>query len=154
MCKIVMKKSDKKNRSYKQKLGVNNVGSTVVEMCLIMPIIVSICVIAIMLFFDSINDATLQSNAYSSIYSYDGVIDEQSMVGTVQAEMKRVSVGKLSPKVSLIKKKNIIGIGVLDGEEGRGAYTYKTRNVEYETEFDVCTKRLRGWQFYGDTFCE
>ena len=66
--------------------ALNNKGSTVVEVSLIMPVIIFIIVFVIFWFMDIINDAIIQGEAYCGIYELSagedrvllesGIIDE------------------------------------------------------------------------------
>lgn len=111
-----------------------NSGSTTVEMCFVMPVVVVITIFCLMLLLAPINDIKAQEMAYSAIYTYSGdaedIINEQIMLyeenGFVYGSAK-------------CKKES--------------SY-YKNREVTYKTEYDKCTPRLRRWQMYGDIFQE
>ena len=132
---------------------INNKGSAVLEMCLIMPVVIIICFGLITLFFDNINDALVRGNIYTALYSYsedksDNICDE------VYSDIREEAIGTLRLNISHNQNKNSVSLVTKDEEQGIGAYIYENKGLEYKTEYGICTKRLRGWQFYGDKFCE
>jgi len=116
------------------KIKNNNSGSTTVEMCFVMPVVVFITIFCVMLLLIPVNDIKRQEMSYSAIYTYSGGaengINEQMMVyeenGFVFGCAKRI----------------------------KEPLHYKSREITYKTEYDKCTPRLRRWQMYGDIFQE
>ncbi|MCM1287853.1 MAG: hypothetical protein NC240_06035 [Clostridium sp.] len=110
-----------------------NSGSTTVEMCFVMPIVIFVTIFCLMLLLMPVHDIQMQELSYSAIYTYSGdgsVINEQIRVyeenGFVYGCAKQI----------------------------KAPLQYKDREITYKTEYDKCTPRLRRWQMYGDIFQE
>lgn len=112
---------------------MNNKGSSVVEVSLIMPIVLGMLVLVIFLFLDTINDGRVQQDGYSIIYTYQqrdglqGYLDDTGSPVAADAGEMQVS---------------------------NGNYCYQKEGHLFITEVDVCSDRLRRWQVYGDIVCE
>ncbi len=111
-----------------------NLGSTTVEMCFVMPIVVFIIIFCMVLLLIPVNEIKTQEMSYSAIYTYSG------------------SKGNITNEQIMLYEEN----GFIYGCARciKGPLGYKTREVTYKTEYDKCTPRLRRWQMYGDIFQE
>ena len=116
----------------------NNKGNATVEMCFIMPIILWICVNVIYIFMDVIGDGVTQGECYLAIYTY---IDKQK-----QTDEKYHLPARLKEHHIVCQSKQFL-------IENKG-YSYGGSTNIYKTDYDLCTRRLRRWQLYGDVLQE
>lgn len=130
-----------------------NRGSTTVEMCFVMPIILGILVMVIYLMFDAVNDSIVRGNCYTAIYTYRGDKGKDlagaltegiggALIGTDEGLLVTAGAGKGSVKACV------------HSEGDDGGYVYRVDAMEFETEYDKTTDRLRRWQFYGNVLWE
>lgn len=112
-------------------IKMNNRGSSVVEISLIMPIIFGVLVLVLFLFLDTIKDGLVQQDGYCIIYTYKKESDAQSESGDPVKEQEE-------------------GTGHITD----GRYRYENNGHVFITETDVCTDRLRRWQVYGNIVWE
>lgn len=113
-----------------------NQGSTTLEMCFIMPIIITIVFMIIMLFLACTDDGIVQGTIYANMYKYCRDEEESVIKQNIQNEIKTASV--LDNKIDVSVKKS------------HGKLTVYADGKEYSTEIDKCTNRLRRWQMYGN----
>lgn len=111
-----------------------NSGSTTVEMCFVMPVVVVITIFCLMLLLIPVNDIKTQEMSYSAIYTYSGSADNITNEQIMLYEENGVVYGCAKSIKEPLYSKN--------------------REVTYNTEYDKCTPRLRRWQMYGDIFQE
>lgn len=118
----------------KYKVINENSGSTTVEMCFVMPVVVVIIIFCLMLLLTPINDIKAQETSYSAIYTYSGDVEDI-----------------INEQIMLYEENGFVyGCAKCKKESSY----YKNREVTYRTEYDKCTPRLRRWQMYGDIFQE
>lgn len=114
---------------------IRNRGSATIELCFVMPVIICVVMALIFLFLDSVRDADIQSENYSALYTYRGQsAGQKSSVILNGGELYGASEGTLTWDF--------------------GTYMYTPGQIRYCTEYEVCTDRLRRWQFYGDVLRE
>lgn len=116
----------------------NNKGSATVEMCVVVPIILWICVNIMFVFMDVIGDSLSQGECYFAIYSF--------------SDNQRPYEGDYTQPV-LEKDHHLLCQGKQTNNGGDGYFYTGNRNI-YKTEYDLCTIRLRRWQLYGDVLQE
>ncbi len=129
-----------------------NRGMAVVEVTLILPIILLILVMVIHLMLDAANDSIVRGQCYTALYTYrteDETMGQRverwigdSLVGGDSGNRITWGTDGNGPYVSIEGERLPVGV----------AYRYVSDAVTYRTERDVCTDRLRRWQFYGDVF--
>ncbi len=127
------------SRKNKKTNNRDNRGSTTVELCFVMPIVLGVIVLCISLLVNTIIDIKAQEMAYSSIYTYAINTDSKDAVNF---------------NYQKIKIKNEKGLVKAQPSGIRGILKYRNPIVLYCTEYDKCTERLRRWQAYGDIFQE
>lgn len=132
MCEMSEEKYvNRVHRIYKNDMDIcNNRGSSTVEMCFIMPVIVIIIAATIFLFLYAIDDARHQGVGYVNLYAYRG--SDEVIEGVA------IGDGEISCAYS--------------GEAG--SYGIQRKCYIYSTEYGVRTGRLRRWQLYGDVLSE
>lgn len=133
----------------------NNLGSAVIEMTLIMPVIILIIVMILFLFFDVINNAVIMGETYCGIYEISVEDDKNSIDTLISENISDKAIGNDFPYVELEALSGEI-YAYVKMKENRGfnTYEYRSDSVTYKREFDKCTDRLRRWQLYGDIFWE
>ena len=135
MCKL---KKILGNKTLKKK------GSTTVEMCIIMPIILSLLVLFIFLFLSGANEGIVQGSTYMTLYTYELTGNMIEKEGILQGETQILGE-KMAWEIKLyMKKGNVYAKAQKLGERDR----------IYGTEYGLCTSRLRRWQLYGDILWE
>lgn len=112
---------------------MDNKGSSVVELSIIMSIIISILIMVIFLFVDTIRDGLVQQDGYSVIYTYQEN-------GEWKGNSKQIRKNEESETTHLI---------ISDG-----LYRLEKEGHVFVTEVDVCSNRLRRWQVYGNIIWE
>ena len=117
-------------RKVVKKKGImdKNAGSSTVEMCFVMPIVIGIIYMVINLYLDAIYLGREQGSVYTEIYqmSAEGIMFEDFNYNQIQTLTLNVDGGTIH----------------VSGEK------------EYSREYDLCTSRLRRWQLYGDVFSD
>lgn len=116
----------------------NNKGIATVEMCVVVPLVLWICVNIIFVYLDVIGDGVSQGECYFEIYTF--------------SEDKRQQEGEFAQAV-IKKDHNLLCKGKQYADEGVD-YLYKGNPNTYKTEYDMCTMRLRRWQLYGTVLQE
>ena len=111
-----------------------NSGSTTVEMCFVMPIVIVVTIFCLMLLLMPVHDIQTQEQSYSAIYTYSG------------------DSGNLVNEQIRVYEENGFVYGC--ARQIKASSHYKNREITYKTEYDKCTPRLRRWQMYGDIFQE
>ena len=130
-----------------------NRGSTTVEMCFVMPIILGILVMVIYLMFDAVNDSIVRGNCYTAIYTYREV-KGRDLAGALTEGIGETMIGS-DEGLSVTAgpgKGSVMARVTSDGDEG--GYVYRVKSMKFETEYDKTTDRLRRWQFYGNVLWE
>lgn len=112
---------------------MNNKGSSVVELSLVMPIVLGVVVMVLILFTDTISDGLIQQDGYSVIYTYQ--------------EKERVWNNPVETGSSENLKQAHTNIS-------EGKYQFEKDGHVFITEVDVCSNRLRRWQVYGNIVWE
>lgn len=126
-----------------------NRGSTTVEMCFVMPIVLLVCAFCIGLFVNSFRILELWGASYIKLASYNAVeFSKAEIEKNIQesfGDLYDVDVISVSADGGVIKFK-------LNREnyEKDGAYIYNCEELGFNREYDTCTSRLRRWQLYGD----
>lgn len=103
-----------------------NRGSSTVEMCFVMPLIVIIIAAFIFLFLYAMDDGRSQARSYVKLYTYNSEGEVTEAYGEIYCSTAK--------------------------EEGR--YGINRKMKIYKTEYGVRTGRLRRWQLYGDVLSE
>lgn len=111
-----------------------NLGSTTIEMCFVMPVVVVITIFCLMLLLIPVNDIKRQEMSYSAIYTYSGDAENN-----------------INEQLMLYEENGFVCGNAKSIKE---SVYYKNKKVTYKTEYDKCTPRLRRWQMYGDIFQE
>ena len=111
-------------------------GSTTLEMCFIMPIIIAIVFMISMLFLACMDDGIVQGTIYENMYKYCRNEEERIIKQNIENEIKSATV--LDNEIDVSVKKS------------HGKLTVYADGKEYCMEIDKCTNRLRRWQIYGD----
>ena len=114
-------------------LEMDNKGSSVVELSIIMPVIISILIMVIFLFVDTIRDGLVQQDGYSVIYTYQekGGWKENS--------------GQMRKNEESEETHAVISDGLC---------RFEKEGHVFVTEVGVCSNRLRRWQVYGNIVWE
>lgn len=134
----------------------NNIGSTIVEVTFIIPILIFIIIAVIFLFLDVINDSVVQGDSYCGIYEIALGDSEEKIKNKITSDLEEelVGVGNV-PDISLdVTSGELIAYINSQNAEGGNIYKYMGENVCYKREYDKCTQRLRRWQLYGDVLRE
>jgi len=129
-----------------------NKGSAVIEVCMIMPLLLGIIVLCIFLFIDSINDSVIRSDAYATLYTYNinADADEEREECIININNHLIGVFCLED-IDISEDDGEISLSVKsDYISGGNLHQYITEDKKYKTEYELCTKRLRRWQLYGD----
>lgn len=113
VCKIIKEK-------------IANRGSSTVEMCFIMPLIIILITAFIYLFLYIMDDGRKQAMSYVQLYTYNSEGEVAESYGEIYYAAAK--------------------------EEGR--YGIDRKMKIYKTEYGVRTGRLRRWQLYGDVLSE
>lgn len=113
-----------------------NRGSSTIEMCFVMPIILGIIMLYVFAFIDSINNSVIRSNSYTTLYTYN--------IGDSMQEEKNKCIININNH--LIGNFSIADMSIAD-EDGKISLRAEGK---YEVEYDLRTDRLRRWQLYGD----
>ncbi|MBQ8924476.1 MAG: hypothetical protein IJ053_06740 [Lachnospiraceae bacterium] len=135
---------------------IDDRGSAVVEMTLIMPIIIFIMVFVLFWFLDVINDGIVQGETYSELYTLsigdNAEIMESNLVETFDSQI----VGNTNiPQVEIRADRGIIYAYIDSSDlQGGGVYLYQGSRNTFSREYNLCTDRLRRWQLYGDLLRE
>ncbi len=134
----------------------NNIGSAVVEVTLLMPVLIFIIISIVFLFMDIINDAVIQGESYCGMYGISVGDSKEILLKKIRdcADEKIIGSGN-SPDVSIefISGEMTVSID-LNNLTGGNIYIYQGEDAEYKREYDKCTDRLRRWQLYGDKLRE
>ena len=152
------------NRPYERIKG--DAGSIIVEMCVLMPIVITIVFIAINMMFMQINRAAARGEAYAITYNKESYIAGQAGTGDEILEQQifqslseymdelEVSVsgdkGSRSLFYSVGKRKTVVkyeenhlGIGLLINKK------VSQNKIKLEEEIRDTGNNLRRWQLYG-----
>jgi len=155
------------NRPYERIKG--NTGSIIVEMCVLMPIVITVVFIAINMMFMQINRAAARGEAYAITYNKESYITGKNIAGDEILEQQifrslsecmnnldelEVSVsenkgsGKLFYSVrrrkTVVKyEENHLGIGLLINKK------VSQNKIKLEEEIRDTGNNLRRWQLYG-----
>lgn len=113
----------------------NNRGYATLEGTIVMAITMLIVLMVIFLFMDTVLDGKIWEDCYGEIYTFS--MEDVSKTG-VSYEDFHVVVD--TAKINC-------------GYSGF-AYRYETGQKIFETEYDICSNRLRRWQLYGDVLSE
>ena len=127
----------------------NNRGSAVVEVSLVMPFVILIVFMTIALFIHNVQDGISQGTVYGNLYLHNIFYSEQELKDNISDELDDTMFGEKNVSVSVNDEKGSIVVNVR-GICGTGILEYNLPEISYETEIDLCTKRLRRWQLYGD----
>lgn len=134
------------------KVCLDDRGSIVVEMSLVIPLVLWIVVNIIFVFIDSVNDSVLRMSAYTTLYQYDVEDEAQEEADKLLENINEHLVGVYyldEADVSVDSGEVNVGIDST-GVSGGEIHEYKIRDLDYCTEYDLCSSRLRRWQLYGD----
>ena len=133
-------------------MSENNKGSAIIEVCMIMPILLAIIVLCIFLFIDSINDSVIRSDAYTTLYTYNVKADkdEEQEKCIVNINNHMIGVFCLSDMDICADEGEVSAAIRSDYITGGSLHQYIVEDKSYKVEYDLCTKRLRRWQVYGD----
>ena len=135
---------------------IENKGSTIVEVSLIMPFIIFIIVFVIFWYLDIINDAIVQGEAYCGIYELSVGEDKTVIESGIVSEINDRIIGAGNEPDVLIEIKSGEIYAYTDSKSVKGGkvYIYHGNSVTYKREYDKCTQRLRRWQLYGNILRE
>lgn len=157
----------KNNRAYGRIKG--DAGSIIVEMCVLMPIVITIVFIAINMMFMQINRATARGEAYAITYNKESCIAGQAGAGDEILEQQifqslsecmnnldELEIGVSEDKgsrslfYSVGKRKTVVkyeenhlGIGLLIDKK------VSQNKIKLEEEIRDSGNNLRRWQLYG-----
>ena len=135
---------------------VDDKGSAIIEITLIMPIIIFILVFVMFWFLDVINDGIIQGESYSEIYTLSLGDDREGITDDLLESFNRQIVGvNNTPQIEIKVDRGTISV-YADGTDLQGGniYLYQGRKNTFSREYDLCTDRLRRWQLYGDILRE
>ncbi|MBE5946796.1 MAG: hypothetical protein E7259_07645 [Lachnospiraceae bacterium] len=129
-----------------------NRGSATLEMTLIIPLVLWIVVNVIFIFIDSINDSVIRSEVYTSLYSYNVDVSNEEEEGKLLLNINEHLIGVYTvDELELSSDAGVVSVAIDSGNiSGGEVHEYKINDMEFSTEFDLCTSRLRRWQLYGD----
>lgn len=127
----------------------DNRGSTVVEVSLVMPFVILIVFMTIALFIHNVQDGISQGTVYENLYLHSVFYSGQELQDDISAKLDETLLGENNVSVTVNDEKGGIVVNV-SGTCGTGILEYILPEISYETEIDLCTKRLRRWQLYGD----
>ncbi len=119
---------------------MNNRGSAVVEMSLIVPILFGIFVLVLTLFLDTVRDSLIQQEGHTQLYTFDERLLRGSSNGNLQVQNHE--------QLQAPDYENEIGI-LMDHK-----YLYEKEGHCFSMETGVCCSRLRRWQLYGNIIWE
>lgn len=131
-------------------------GSTIIEMTLIMPFIIFIVVFVLFWFLDVINDGITQGETYSELYTLSIGDNTEIIEADITESIGRQIVGVNNiPQVEIMTDRGVI-YAYIDSSDLQGGelYLYQGKKNSFSREYDVCTDRLRRWQLYGDLLRE
>ncbi|MBQ9609335.1 MAG: hypothetical protein IJV15_07835 [Lachnospiraceae bacterium] len=135
---------------------LNDRGSVIIEMTLIMPFIIFIIVFVLFWFLDVINDGITQGETYSELYTLSMGDNAEKIASDLTESLSSHIVG-----VNNIPRVNIKADGgriyaYIDSSDLQGGiiYLYQGKKNYFSREYDLCTDRLRRWQLYGDLLRE
>ncbi len=133
-------------------MSKNNKGSAVIELCFIMPMLLGIIVLCVFIFIDSINDSSIRSEVYTTLYTYNLDADAEDKKTECIININNQLVGVFSVSdIDICDDEGKICLGIEnDYVSGGVVHQYLVGDKNYEVEYDLCTDRLRRWQLYGD----
>lgn len=127
----------------------DNRGSAVVEVSFVMPFVILIVFMTIALFIHNVQDGISQGTVYENLYLHSSFYSGQELQDNISAKLNDTLLGEKNISVIVNDEKGSIVVNVR-GICGAGILEYNLPEISYETEIDLCTKRLRRWQLYGD----
>lgn len=140
-----------KMKEFEVKENLNR-GSATLEMTLVIPLVLWIIVNVIFIFIDSINDSVIRSEVYTSLYSYNVDVSNEEEEGKLLLNINEHLIGVYTiDELELSSDDGVVSVAMdSGGVSGGEIHEYKIKDMEFSTEFDLCTSRLRRWQLYGD----
>lgn len=141
----------KKEMLYdKQRL---NRGSAVLEMTLLMPVLIGIIMLVVFLLLDTIYDATVQGDGYTSLYTFsDGEVLQENTALLQDALNQKIAFGEIA--VLGFEKMLTVQLDIASRQKNKGVYGYEQSERKVIREKNICADRLRRWQVYGDVIWE
>lgn len=120
---------------------LNNRGSFIIEISIIIPLIIMIIMMFVFCFVNLTDREKARANLYSAIYTVPP--DETVDMENITTEINRVMIfGEAKVMQNSLSREKIL---IICNINSRG---YTGNEIECGTEKNICTDRLRRWQMY------
>ena len=157
VCAMDIEKIKRENEIVSRRKHITDNGSTTVEMCIIMPVLLGLIVLTTGIFISLYVDIEIFSKSYTQLYTYyQPNMNELEMKSDLEEELVKHYDGKVDVlTVYTCTENGVIEVKLKSFDSGpEGLYVYGGGEFSYNLEYDKCTSRLRRWQLLGDIVCE
>lgn len=124
-------------------------GSITVEMCVVMPIVVSIVMMLIFIIIKGLNEGVALGRSQMMTYQYSETDNEKLSLSDNLDLNSYIFFDVVSGRLDVDKDSVSVYVNSNDDEN-----LYSIGGIGCKREWGLCTKRLRRWQLYGDVLCE
>lgn len=130
-----------------------NRGSITIEMCFVMPIVVTVIMLLIMLIMRGLNEGNALGAAQSMVYEYSDFKDGDKLFNAPGEDIKQlensIMLDRITGSFNITEDSIRLGIGSMNEDD-----LHSISSVGCSRERNKCTDRLRRWQLYGNVLCD